>query len=258
MKNIGIIGCGWLGLHLAEHLYPTNKIFTTTTSEAKKSQITLMGFDLTIINFSSLESSKDITTWKNLDILDAIIITVPFPKQVEINSLLQRFENISQFITGYKKQLFLMSSIGIYPQFETEIEESTFNDNFLVPNLIQVENLMKNKFPQANILRLGGLMGKDRIFSKYKTQPANQVVNHVHFEDICLIIEKMISKNYSSKIYNVVAPLHPTKLEIINFQKGISHNVIIKEKPQGRKILTKLLMDELNYEYKNPDPKMFY
>jgi hypothetical protein len=101
-------------------------------------------------------------------------------------------------------------------------------------------------------------MGKERIFIKYKTQPTNQVVNHVHFEDICLIIEKMISKNYSSKIYNVVAPLHPTKQEIINFQNGIIDNIFNKENHQGRIILTKLLINELNYDYKNPDPKMFY
>lgn len=258
MKNIGIIGCGWLGLHLAEHLYPANRIFTTTTSEDKISPLTSKGFDVTMINFPSLEISKNSTRWKALDILDVIIITVPFSKQSDINSLLLRFENISQFIEGFEKQLFLMSSIGIYPPIETEIEEKTFNDSLLVPNLLQVEKLILNKFPQVNILRLGGLMGNDRVFSKYKVQPTNQAVNHVHFEDICLIIEKMISKNSSTKIYNVVAPLHPTKQEIINFQKGITNNIISKEKPQGRIILTKLLIDELNYEYKNQDPKMFY
>lgn len=252
MKNIGIIGCGWLGLHLAEHLSVSNKIFATTRTLAKKAHLTSLGYEVTGVDFSSNTSS-----WACLQDLDIIVITVPFSKRDTITTLLDRFENIKQFIKGYDKQLFLMSSIGIYPETEAEITENTYTDDVLQPNLIQIENYMKANFPQLNILRLGGLMGKNRVFSNYQPQPTEQRVNHVHYEDICLIIEQMIMKNCSSKLYNVVAPEHPTKREIIQYQKEITTHQATTQKPFGKIVLSDLLQKELHYSFKNPDPMRF-
>jgi Trk K+ transport system NAD-binding subunit len=53
MKNIGIIGCGWLGLHLAEHLSGFYQIYTTTRSEGKKEQLSSKGFEVSVIDFST-------------------------------------------------------------------------------------------------------------------------------------------------------------------------------------------------------------
>ena len=252
MKNIGIISCGWLGLHLAEHLSGFYNIYTTTRSEDKKEQLSSKGFEVSVIDFST-----EVGAWVHLAQLDAIIITVPFAKRESVEVLLQRFGNIRQFLKGYDKQLFLMSSIGIYPETETEISENTFTDEELQPNLIQVENFMKEHFLQLNILRLGGLMGKNRIFSNYNPQPTEQRVNHVHYEDICLIIEQMIVKKCTAKLYNVVAPEHPTKREIIQYQKGITTHECITAEPFGKIILSDLLQKELNYKFKNPDPIRF-
>jgi nucleoside-diphosphate-sugar epimerase len=252
MKNIGIISCGWLGLHLAEYLSGFYNIYTTTRSEGKKEQLSSQGFEVSVVDFST-----EVGVWAHLTKLDAIIITVPFAKRESVEVLLQRFENIRQFLKGYDKRLFLMSSIGIYPETETEITETTFTDEELQPNLIQVENFMKEYFSQLNILRLGGLMGKNRVFSNYNPQPTEQRVNHVHYEDICLVVEQMIQKNFSAKLYNVVTPEYPTKREIIQYQKGIITHEGITAEPFGKVILSDLLQKELNYEFKNPNPARF-
>lgn len=252
MKNIGIIGCGWLGLHLAEHLSGFYNIYTTTRSEDKKTQLSSKNFEVSVIDFSS-----EVEAWAHLTQLDAVIITVPFAKRERVEVLLQRFENISKFIKGYDKPLFLMSSIGIYPEVEVEVSENTFADEELQPNLIQVEHFMKENFPELNILRLGGLMGKNRVFSNYNPQPTEQRVNHVHYEDICLVVEQMILKKCTAKLYNVVAPQHPTKREIIQNQKGLTAPEAITKKPFGKVILSDLLQKELDYEFKNPDPVKF-
>ncbi len=255
MKKVGIVGCGWLGLHISKHLSPKYKIYTTTTSKSKETELIAMGYDAMSIQFWDYEVSQEYKSWKVLENLDVVIITVPFSKRASIKTLKNRFENISLFISGFKKQLFLMSSIGIYPQIQMEISEKILDEKYLNPSILFVENLMKNKFPQVNVLRLGGLMGGSRIFSNYETSQPNQIVNHIHYEDICRVIEKMILQNTHSKIYNIVAPLHPTKQEVINYQKGISH--LQKTKKYGRKILSDLSQKELNYSYCNPDPRMF-
>lgn len=255
MKKIGIIGCGWLGLHIAKHLAPKNKIYTTTTSERKKTELVAMGYNSVAIQFWDHKIFQEYRYWKVLNNLDSIIITIPFSKRASIKLLQNQFENISLFIDSFEKQLFLMSSIGIYPQIQMKISEDTLSEEHLNSSILFIERFITEKFPQANILRLGGLMGGNRIFSNYKSSNLHQVVNHIHYKDICLIIEKMISKNVHSKIYNVVAPLHPTKQEIIDYQKGIS--TINDHQEYGRIILSNLLQKDLNYLYLHPDPKEF-
>lgn len=214
-----------------------------------------MGYHAEVIQFWDHEKFKEFKPWNSLKDLDVIIITVPFSKRTSLGLLQNRFENLSLFIDGFKKQLFLMSSIGVYPQIEMEISEKTLEKKYLNPSILFVEELVKEKFSQVNILRLGGLMGGSRIFSNYKISNPNQIVNHIHYEDICLIIERMIEKNSNSKTYNIVAPLHPTKQAIINYQNGIKE--VLDTQKHGRKVLSKLSEDELNYQYIHPDPRKF-
>ena len=255
MMKIGIIGCGWLGLHIAKYLSSSNRIYTTTTSQKKKTELAAMGYDSIAIQFSDDKIFQNLESWKVLNMLDVIIITVPFSKRSDISILKNRFENLSLFIKDFNKQLFLMSSIGIYPQLPMEISENTLNEKDLNSSVLFIENFIKNKFPQVNILRLGGLMGGSRVFSNYKISDPNKMVNHIHHEDICNIIKTMINKNMVSKMYNVVAPLHPSKQEVINFQKGIKGKVETIE--NSRKIVSDLLIKDLKYDFSHPNPIAF-
>lgn len=256
MKKIGIIGCGWLGEHLAEYFATKNSIFATTTSWAKKGNLERKGYDAVVKIFSEKEEVMD-KFWNVLDVLDVIIITVPFPKKTDFNVLETRFSALRYFIKDYNRQLFLMSSIGIYPQRKFEVTEKTFVDSQLNSKLLYVEKLIQKDFEQVNILRLGGLMGGNRVFSNYvkPTTDIARIANHIHYEDVAGIIEKMINLNTKSKTYNVVAPVYPTKQEIINYQTKSTHQV--KKSGQNRKVLSDLLRKDLNYVFRHPNPVYF-
>ncbi|WP_300671589.1 epimerase [Soonwooa sp.] len=252
MRKIGIIGCGWLGFRMAKYFVPTNEIFATTTSDDKMKMLSEHGFQTFKIDFDADEYLKPNEIWKNFDV---IFITIPFSKSADFEVLKKRFENLNSFIKGFEKQIFLMSSIGIYPQIKQEITENNLDENLLNPNIFGIENLMKKNFPQINILRLGGLMGDDRYLSKYKIKEPQQIVNHIHFEDISRIVEKMINKNSQSKTYNLVAPLHPTKQQVLDFQtKNIETEI---EEIFGRKIISTHLENDLKYEFLHPDSRKF-
>lgn len=257
MKQLGIIGCGWLGLHLAKHFASTHYIHTTTTSIIKKENLHAQGFEATVVFFPDQELNHHTPKWEYLNELEAVIITVPFSKQAQQIQLQYRFQNICNFLDGFKKPIFLMSSTGIYPDVNTEISENTFTDEKLNANMILVENLMKQQFTQTNILRLGGLMGDDRYLSKYKVSNPEQPVNHVHYQDVCLIVENILAQNYVAKTYNVVAPLHPSKNAVINYQNGMQDNSTNNNQPHGRIIKADALRDQLNYTFRNPDPRKF-
>ena len=252
MKKIGIIGCGWLGLKMAKYFAPANEIFATTTSDDKVKTLADLGFQTFKIDFDADEFLKPNEFWLNLDV---IIISIPFSKSADFEVLKKRFGNLNSFIKGFDKPIFLMSSIGIYPQIEQEITENNLDESLLNPSIFGVENLMKKDFPQINILRLGGLMGDDRYLSKYKIKEPQQIVNHIHFEDISRIVERIVNENLQSKTYNLVAPLHPTKQQVLDFQTNNSETEI--RECFGRKVTSEYLENDLKYKFLHPDPRKF-
>ncbi len=245
-----------MGLRLARHFKGKFEVHPTTRSAEKYEGLKKEGFRPTRIEFPGDQVQGSLMKWSLLEKMDVLIITVNFSKKTEIPVLDARFENVHRFLNGFKKQIFLMSSIGVYPQMAGEITEDTTSVEELQPNIWSVEQQMRRYFPQINVLRLGGLMGDDRYLSKYKIADTTQMANHVHYEDIARVIEHMISLQSSGMIYNVVAPEHPTKQAILDQQLG---NTKTKEiaAPSVRIVSSKKLMTELEYTFKHPDPRFF-
>ncbi|WP_415327754.1 NAD-binding protein [Chryseobacterium sp. MMS23-Vi53] len=250
MKNLGIIGCGWLGKHIAERLSKRYEIFATTTSESKIEEFKSKGYHTTLVDFP--DDQSEITEWEIAPQLDAIIITVPFSgiRGMQI-SMKDRQENVLKFLGDYKGQLFLMSSTGVYPQTEKEFTEAD-----LPAENVESENFIINKFPNANVLRLAGLMGDQRLLKNYNISNLDLLVNHIHYADICSTVEKMLDNQSQGKVYNVVAPIHPNKEEVINAQKDLPYSG--ERTTTGRTISPAKLISELNFEFQYPDPRYFH
>ncbi|WP_374460246.1 NAD(P)-binding domain-containing protein [Chryseobacterium taeanense] len=250
MKKLGIIGCGWLGNHIAEKLSNRYEIFVTTTSESKINEFTAKGYHATLADFP--DHASEIKPWEVISQLDAVIITVPFSgiRGTQV-SMKDRQENLLKFLGNYKGQLFLMSSTGVYPQDEKEFtEEDQPAEN------VESEGFILHQFPQCNILRLAGLMGGQRLLKNYNISNLDQLVNHIHYADICSVVEKMLDNQSKAKVYNVVAPVHPDKQEIINAQKNLPYTGERTDK--GRLISPAKLIAELDFEFQYPDPRYFH
>ncbi|MCQ9638218.1 NAD-binding protein [Chryseobacterium sp. WG14] len=252
MKKIGIIGCGWLGGHIAQRLSGQYEIFVTTTSESKIEDLSAKGYRVTQVSFPDDDISETMQEWAMAPQLDAVIITVPFSgiRGAEI-PLHERAQNLLAFLGDYKGQLYLMSSTGVYPNAEKEFtEEDCSADD--VPS----ESIIKSRFPEVNILRLAGLMGDLRLLKNYNISNLDLLVNHIHYADICSVVEKMLKNQSQSKVYNVVAPVHPNKEEIINAQKNLPYSG--DRTTQGRTISSSKLISDLDFEFHYPDPRYFH
>ncbi|MDF2552271.1 MAG: hypothetical protein K0R77_1546 [Chryseobacterium sp.] len=251
MKKLGIIGCGWLGNHIAERVSNQYKIFATTTTESKIKDLESKGYQATLASFPD-ETNSEMKEWEVASQLDAIIISVPFSGirgvQIPMNG---KRENLMKFLGDYKGQLFLMSSTGVYPQ-----EEKEFTEEDQPAENVESENFILNKFPHTNILRLAGLMGDQRLLKNYNISNLDQLVNHIHYVDICSVVEKMLDHQSQSKVYNVVAPIYPNKEEIINAQKDLPYKG--ERTTIGRTISPEKLIKELNFEFQYPDPRYFH
>lgn len=257
MEKLGIIGCGWLGKKIAKSASDLFEIYTTTTSSDKLIDLKNQGFNPFLVEFPDNEELIYAHLFSKCDI---IIITVPFSQRTALPVLEIRFRNICNFLGDFKGQLFLCSSTGIYPQIDQIISENSVSENLLNKSIWPIEKLMKAKFPQLNILRFGGLMGEDRVFSKYylnkEIAEPNQVVNQTHFEDICEVFLELIHSKISGETFNVVSPEHPTKMEVFNCQQNNDCTEKVTEKT-GKKISSEKLIKLINYKFIHPNPAKF-
>ena len=244
MKKGLIIGKGWLGSRLEKQLEKQFLIETTKRISDAKNCFS--------IDFDAYKSNKILTNY------DFIIVTIPFGRRNNLTDLHNRFNHLIDFLGNYNNQLILLSSTAIYPENNETISENSIETIYLNNPYYSIENQLKEKYNQLIILRLGGLMGDDRFLSKYldlNSPNLSQIVNHIHYKDVCQVIEKMIRRNKNSSTYNVVAPEHPTKEEVLEYQ--LNKKIISATNREGKIISSQKIQDELKYEFLYPNPVYF-
>lgn len=216
MKNISILGAGWLGNPLALQLKLNGYNLKVSTTTPEK---------ISFFNDNEIESfivkvGKNADTNSLNELLfntDILIITIPpgRTQQVEDNYV-DKIKNVILFIEKHKiKNVIFTSSTTVYLSLSGNVNEETpINPvSEMDKQIIEIENLLlnNNNF-NATILRLGGLIGEDRhpvhfIVKKDVVEDANNPVNMVHRNDIIRFIEKIVANNLTNEIYNIVAPI---------------------------------------------------
>lgn len=223
--NIGIIGCGWLGKSLAKHL---NK------------QHNLICF--------SRKNTKDIF-WEN----KLFIISISTKE-----SYLQSLQGFLSKIPSDAVIIFTSSS-SVYKGYDTEVtEESIIRQSTLQR---QAEELLLASHKNVLILRLGGLMGDDRIAGKWKGVASftDGPVNYIHKDDVIHIISELIAKNILKGIFNLIAPQHPLRSEVhkknsqdFGFELGSFEEV------HQRVVNADKIIKTLEYTFIHPNPLTFW
>ncbi|WP_415397278.1 hypothetical protein [Sulfurimonas sp. CS5] len=226
-KSVGIVGCGWLGNPLSKELSDTFKVEC----------------------YSRETTSDDSIFWQS----DTIIIAINTK-----DNYLQTLQKIAK-LSSPISNIILMSSTSVYREFDTNVDESA---NITKRGLQkEAEELMQGLRDKLVILRLGGLMGEDRISGKWKSVSifCDGEVNYIHRDDVIKIIKKILESQVVNDIFNLVAPLHPLRSEvhkknckIFNLElgtfEGRTYRVVSSEK----------IIKRLNYTFLHPNPLKFW
>lgn len=242
--KIAIIGCGWVGQRLAKYLKSKNyHVIATTTSPEKIAALKEIATEVHLLDFN---------TTQNFDFLESVDVAI-FSMPISRESWHNGFE---KFNKNFPKTI-LFSSTGIYPT-ENGIYSEAQKEN-LRTDILTSENLVKERYPQTNILRFGGLMGDERSLSNFfkNKSPENpeKRTNYIHYEDILAIVEILINSEKSSEIYNLVAPEHPTIAEVLHLSEEKLGNS--KDENSQRIISSQHLIQDFNYTFIHPNPKFF-
>jgi len=266
MKQISILGCGWLGFPLAKKLIEKgNSVKGSTTSESKLSILENAGINPFLVTVESESVSENVTAF--LAESEILIIDIP-PKLRAVTSeskkvFVQKIENLIPFIekSSVSKVLFV-SSTSVYGNENEFITEET-NPNPETESgkqLVLAEAILqKNQNFETTILRFGGLIGEDRHPAKFLAGKENlenpdAPINLIHQKDCIAIIEEIINQSKWNEVFNAVAPFHPTREEYYT-QKAKEQNLALPKFSSEKSNIKKIISSEkietiLNYQFK--------
>lgn len=257
MKEIVIFGTGWLGLPLAMK-------FEKEDSEVWVSPIPKdvelppkiypipFRFKPKLESFPQFMFEKPIQIWTIPPRLGNIVLAEYLGYLKFWVSKIPQDKNIKIVFT---------SSTSIYSENIGEVKEDGILCNS--SSMFAAEEIIMKSGIDYLIIRLGGLMGEDRYPAKYFSRKfiklADSNINYIHQKDAVDFIFEAVKQDLKG-IYNLVAPMHPTKREIaiqdcerrnlpkpVQFFTGTNNKIINSEK----------IMKDLDKSFTYPDPLNF-
>lgn len=174
---------------------------------------------------------------------DTLVVAIP-PRDNYLEVLEETLKKVNE-----KTQVIMLSSISFY------------DGKALV---VEAEALVKKIHPDVIVLRLGGLMGYDRIAGKYtagKILTHDSRTNYIHRDDVLGIMESVIMQNICSEIYDVVAPLQTNKKKIFSKNAkcfGFNKTEFLSIDVKGKVFSPTKLVDMLGYTFKKENVEKFW
>lgn len=263
-ETIAILGCGWLGLPLAQKLMEVGfSVNGSTTSENKIDLLRDCGINPFLINLSEEGFLADITSF--LEPSETLILNIP--PNLQRNStgnFVKKIKNILPAVekSGIKNLLFI-SSTSVYENaidFPEITENSSLNAiSESGKQLIAAEKLLqKNVHFNTTIIRFGGLIGGERhpinfLSGKKGVKNPNAPINLIDREDCIQLIVQVIRQNYWQKILNAVYPYHPTRKEYylsIAKNKNLKAPIFVEgSTSKGKVVISTKLERELGFAF---------
>mgnify|MGYP000666346493 CR=1 FL=1 len=247
MKNVSILGCGWLGKPLATSFLEDGFLVKgSTTSEEKIAILEQLEIETYLVNITEFE---EFDAFLNSDILIIAITS----KDID------GFENlISQIENSSIQKVIFISSTSVYGRINKVMTEE---DEVLKTPLSEIENLFrKNTFFETTIIRFSGLFGGERHPSNWfkngrKIPQPKGFVNMIHREDCIAIIEEAVKQNCFGEVFNACANHHPMRKEFYTkakLSKGFEVPEFVENEDfQWKIISSKKVQEVLKYQFKH-------
>ncbi|NJL15199.1 MAG: SDR family NAD(P)-dependent oxidoreductase [Microscillaceae bacterium] len=270
INTVSILGCGWLGLPLAKALCQMGLLVKgSTTRPEKLPLLEKAGIKPFLLTLSPLPEGEG---WAGFLDTEALIINIPPQTEkkgpdfhpTQIQALLEMVANSVPL-----PKIIFVSATSVYPdtgEWVTEISPALSAENTGNPALWQAEQLLRQAYKgDWLIVRLGGLLGYERIPGQYFAGKQNLrtghiPVNFIHRDDAQAILQKLLFTSLSNEIFNAVSPLHPPR-QVVYLQNaaafGFPPPTFDESMPLSKayKLVSgEKLQKALNYHFVYPDP----
>lgn len=251
MKTLSILGCGWVGKAFLDTHKDTYHIKASVRTKASQQAL----------NHKQTYVLNEENDFVHTDFYSSDVLLISLPPRGNYLENLQCIINNLHVDT----QVILLSSTSVYSQKVGLLKEEDTHKITQPSVMLEGERLVQTKHAKTFILRLGGLMGYDRIAGRHsagKTLAFNAVVNYIHRDDVVSFLDHILSSTFPEKdILNLVAPVHPHKKQIFdsNAQKfSFKKTKFNQSSTSNRIISSKKLISNYAYTFIHSDPLSFW
>lgn len=266
--TVSILGCGWLGIPLAEKLlergYPVKG---SSTREEKLPELRGKGIEAYRVQVGESLEGKDLESF-----FDSELLIINIPPERRRSDLIQHHPAqigaiLEQAQKGSVQNLLFVSSSSVYPSVNREVreDEEETPDKDSGKALRKAEEAVFEAYgDHATVLRLSGLVGYERmpgrfLANKKEVKNGEAPVNLIHQDDCVGLTIRIIEGGHWGKVYNGAAPEHPLRKDF--YKKAAQKAGLIPpsfaddEEPPSYKIVDgSKAREELDYSYAYPDP----
>lgn len=250
--NIALIGAGWLGHPLAQHLHDSGKRVYGSRRSA---------FDPGIDSYTPFvfpgEKAREI-----LEKADVTVLAFPPNRSAEGQYAEDCLDVCAQLKSDC--QIILVSSTGVYAGEGVLTEDDPLPETS--GNAVAAAEKALTQLPgrEITIVRMAGLVGPHRypvraMSQSGKTYAGNEPVNLIHQTDAVGLIAFLIDNDIRGEIVNGCASGHPPKAIYyakMAEQLGIPAPLFNDEGLNG-KIISSEKSRKMGYEYRYDDPFSF-
>ncbi|HET7290458.1 MAG TPA: SDR family oxidoreductase [Thermodesulfobacteriota bacterium] len=266
METISILGCGWLGLSLAEFLLGKGyKVKGSTTARSGLDEMKSRRIEPFYLVIDPGLRGEGLA-----DFFDCDVLVVNFPPERRDDIAEYHPAQIRSLIAGLAgsrvKKVLFVSSTSVYPDLDREVTE----DESAQPSkqsgiaLLRAERLLRDSGSfVTTIVRFGGLIGYDRMPGRFLAGKkgiggGDAPVNLIHRDDCVGIIYCIISQNLWGETLNACADEHPLRKDYYTARAlalGLEPPEFKEGGKGGYKIVNSgRLKKLLGYRFKYPNP----
>ena len=263
--QISILGCGWLGLPLAQILLERgHSVKGSTTSQDKLPLLQKYGIAPYRIAFTPAINPDYAPEFFDSEIL---LVNFPPARQEDITAYYpQQMKALLRTIKGTAVQKILfVSSTSVYPNVNREVNEEDAGGEVKDSGqaLLVVEKMLQeNHSLMTTIVRFCGLFGPERNPGRFlagkQVSGGQQPVNLIHLDDCMSILVKILEREVWGETFNACADAHPTKADFYGkaARKLSFEPPTFKEtdEPSFKIVNSQKLKDTLGYQFKYTDP----
>ncbi|MFC6999976.1 SDR family oxidoreductase [Rufibacter roseus] len=260
-KKISVLGCGWLGLPLAEELVRLGyKVNGSTTTHSKIEELRKKGIQPFLLSFPENSSKTALA-----EFLEADVLVFNLPPSKIADTYEQLLATVLDAAPACLKHILFISSTSVYPDLNREVTEI---DAEATPNasslLLRCEHLVQQK-PQLKptVVRFGGLMGGNRhpgrwMAGKTDVPQPEAPVNMIHLADCVKILVQIIQQEKWGFTFNACAPEHPSR-KVFYTKASLALGLTppqfaTQQEWQFKRINSGFLQQELHYQFIYSDP----
>jgi nucleoside-diphosphate-sugar epimerase len=215
-RVVSVLGCGWLGLPLAQYLKEKGYLVKgSRTSPEGAQQLREQGIE----GYAVSLGEEGITGDKNFWQADILVVNFPPPRQYPEHLAQQVQALIGELNKSSIENVLFISSTSVY----ADIHEVVTEENRETPEkgsgkaLRAAETLlMQQSSFTTTILRPGGLIGYDRLPLSPASVSARArnwdvPMNVIHRDDVIGIVHTIIEKKAWGEVFNACMDEHPPR-----------------------------------------------